>query len=328
MPQAFDLLDPERAPRGVATLLKTPFKSENRLDEESYRRQVRHVIDAGSVLLIPGMVGSETYCLPPEERERCIEISLEESDGRVPVCAAVGGIGIYDVANAAVKAQEMGADMIAVIPPPWIAGERDGAACLAQVARSVELTVMIHSAFGAPASKIFSAETIDRLVREVPNIRYVKVEGPRWVQQATDIKEKSGDRLVRLMSAPNFGEVYRAGCRLLMIAAHIIEPLVALFDALEADDDASAGRIEADIAPYYAVEGYVPGEICNKTVAQWRGIFADALRGTPQLSPSPATLLPPEVLMLARSLEPLMKYFTAYPLEVPADVDEAARDSN
>ena len=250
MPGSFDLLDPQRAPRGVATLLKTPFKSENRLDEESYRRQVRHVIDAGTVLLIPGMVGSETFCLPPEDRERCIEISLEESDGRVPVCAAVGGIGIYDVANAAVKAQEMGADMIAVIPPPWIAGERDGAACLEQVARSVELTVMIHSAFGAPASKIFSAETIDRLVREVPNIRYVKVEGPRWVQQATDIKEKSGDRLVRLMSAPNFGEVYRAGCRLLMIAAHIIEPLVALFDALEADDDASAGRIEADIAPF------------------------------------------------------------------------------
>ena len=103
MSGSFDLLDRQRAPRGVATLLKTPFKAENRLDEESYRRQVRHVIDAGTILLIPGMIGSETYCLPSEDRERCIRISLEESNGRVPVCAAVCGIGVYDVARSAVE---------------------------------------------------------------------------------------------------------------------------------------------------------------------------------------------------------------------------------
>lgn len=323
----FDLLDPQRAPRGVATLLKTPFKAENRLDEESYRRQVRHVIDARTALLIPGMQGSETYCLPPEDRERCIEICLEESGEQVPVCPAVCGIGIYDVANAAVKAQEMGAHMIAIIPPPWITGEADAARCLEQVAGSVELPVMIHSAFGGASSKIFSSETVDGLARRVSNIRYVKVEGPRFVQQAEDIREKSGDRFVRLMSAPNFSEVYRTGCRLLMIAAHIIEPLVALFDALEDGNDPAAEQIEADLAPYYAVEGYVPGEICNKTVAQWRGIFADARRGTPQLSPSPATLLPNEVPMLARSLEPLSKYFAAFPLKLPSDPGVTAQES-
>ena len=59
MSRSSELLDPQRAPRGVATLLKTPFKDENRLDEVSYRLQVRHVIDAGTVLLIPGMQGSE-----------------------------------------------------------------------------------------------------------------------------------------------------------------------------------------------------------------------------------------------------------------------------
>ncbi len=107
MSRSFDLLDRKRARRGVATLLKTPFKPENRLDEESYQRQVRYVIDAGTVLLIPGMIGSETYCLPLADRERCIEVFLEESSGRVPVCAAVCGVGVYDVAKAAARAQEM-----------------------------------------------------------------------------------------------------------------------------------------------------------------------------------------------------------------------------
>lgn len=317
MPKPFDLPDPERAPRGVATLLKTPFEPENRLDEESYRRQVRHVIDAGTVLLIPGMIGSETYCLPPEDRERCIQISLEESNGRVPVCAAVCGVGVYDVARAAARAQEMGADMIAVIPPPWIAREDDAARCLAQVAGSVELPVMIHSSFSGSGQKVFSAGTVDRLVRSIANIHYLKVEGARVVQLAKEFGEKSGDRIVRMMSAPNFGEVYRAGCGLFMIAAHIIEPVVAIFDALEEGDGSAAEQIEADIAPYYAVEGYIRGEICNKTVMQWRGIFTDARRGSPQLSDDPPTLLPGEVPMLARAMEPLGKYFSSYPLDLP-----------
>ena len=212
MSRSFDLLDRHRAPRGVATLLKTPFKSENRLDEASYRRQVRHVIDAGTVLLIPGMIGSETYCLPPEDRERCIQISLEESNGRVPVCAAVCGIGVYDVARSAARAQEMGADMIAVIPPPWIAREDDAAQCLAQVAGSVELPVMIHSSFSGSGQMVFSAGAVDRLVR---------------------------------------------------------------------------------------------------------GIFTDARRGRPQLSDDPPTLLPGEVPMLARALEPLRKYFSTCPPDLP-----------
>ena len=318
MSRSFDLLDPTRAPRGVATLLKTPFKPENRLDEESYRRQVRHVVDSGSVLLIPGMLGSETYCLSPGDRESCIQISLEEANGSVAVCAAVCGFGIYDVAEAAVRAQEMGADMIAVIPPAWITSEPDAVQCLAQVARSVELPVMIHSAFGGSAGKIFSSDSVDRLVRDVSNIRYVKVEGPRIRQQAKEIEEKCGDVVVRMMSAPYFSEVYHAGCGLLMIGAHVIEPLVALFDALEGNDSAAAERIEADLAPYYGVEAYVVGEICNKTVMQWRGIFTDARRGSPQLFDAPTALLPEEVPMLARSLEPLMKYFEKFPLEFPS----------
>ena len=317
MSRSFDLLDRQRAPRGVATLLKTPFKSENRLDEESYRRQVRHVIDAGTVLLIPGMIGSETYCLPPEDRERCIQISLEESNGRVPVCAAVCGIGVYDVARSAARAQEMGADMIAVIPPPWIAREDDAAQCLAQVAGNVELPVMIHSSFSGSGHKVFTAGAVDRLVRGIANIHYLKVEGARVVQLANEFGEKSGDRIVRMMSAPHYGEIYRAGCGLFMIGAHIIEPVVALFDALERGDGSAAEQIEADLAPYYAVEGYIRGEICNKTVMQWRGIFTDARRGRPQLSDDPPTLLPGEVPMLARALEPLGKYFSTCPLDLP-----------
>ena len=317
MSGSFQLLDRRRAPRGVATLLKTPFEPDNRLDEISYRRQVEHVIDAGTVLLIPGMQGSETYCLSPQDRERCIRISLEEASGRVPVCPAVCGIGVYDVADAARKAQDLGADMIAVIPPPWIIKEDDAARCLELVAGAVDVPVMIHSAYGGASANDFSAAAIDRLFRDVPNIRYVKVEGQRFVQQAIDIDEKSGDLVVRMMSAPNYIQVYRAGCRLFMMAAHIIEPIIALFDALEDEDEASAERIEAEIAPYYSVESYVRGEICNKTVMQWRGIFADARRGTPQLFRDPPSLLPGEVPVLAKAMEPLMKYFKHNPVVLP-----------
>ena len=117
MRKAFDLTDRNRQIKGVATLLKTPFDNDGRLDESSYRRQVRHVIDAGTVLLIPGMLGCETYCLSPAEREKCIPISLEEANGRTGLCRS-RRCRLHEVVRGTFKQTDR-ADMVAVIPPPW-----------------------------------------------------------------------------------------------------------------------------------------------------------------------------------------------------------------
>ena len=115
----FDLFDPAQAPKGQATLVKTPFLVDGRLDEDSFARGIKHVVDIGTKLAIVGMVGSETYGLADEERVRSIEIAIDECGDRVPVCAAVAGLSVEDVVTAARRADSMEVDMIAVVPPPW-----------------------------------------------------------------------------------------------------------------------------------------------------------------------------------------------------------------
>ena len=50
----FDLFGPEVAPKGVAVHMKTPFLENGRLDEQSYERTARHVVDIGAALVIAG----------------------------------------------------------------------------------------------------------------------------------------------------------------------------------------------------------------------------------------------------------------------------------
>ena len=313
MRKAFDLTDRNRQIKGVATLLKTPFDNDSRLDESSYRRQVRHVIDAGTVLLIPGMLGCETYCLSPAEREKCIAISLEEANGRIPVCAAVGGVGIHEVVNAAQQADKIGADMVAVIPPPWVARESQAAQCLMTVAESVQLPVMVHTIYGGPSNKVFGVGTLVGMVQSHPNIRYMKIEGPRWVRQIKAMQAEVGDILLGMMAGPNFVMSYRAGCTLFMTAGDVIEPVIAIFEALRSGDEILAEQIESKMLGVICFKSYIGGENTNKAILKRRGIFSNSRLGKPSLFDSPDSLCADEEEQLLKALAPLMQYFKQCP---------------
>ena len=84
-------------------------------------------------------------------------ISIEEAAGKVPVCAAVGGFGAQDVADAASRAEALGANMIAVVPPVYIIEKHDVMQCFKRVANAVRLPMMIHSLFGGSSLQVLDA---------------------------------------------------------------------------------------------------------------------------------------------------------------------------
>ena len=314
MTGTFDMMNQEAELRGVATLLKTPFDADGQLDEESYVRQVRHVIGAGTVLLIPGMQGSETYCLSPDARRTCIEISLRIACQRVPVCAAVGGLSVTEVVEAALAAEEMGAAMVAVIPSPWVGDEDEVIDYIGKVASAVSTPVMFHSIFGLQAAIVFSTNGIAKIIRQWPNACWVKIEGPKWVSQAVAVKAEVGDLLAGMMSGPEFVMCYQAGCSLFMAAADLIEPVVAIFDAFERRQPDQARAVEVLLRNVVSVKGYCGGEIGNKTIMTRRGIFARSRLGRPQMTVGPRSLTAWEE-ELTEALRPLLPFFkTALPV--------------
>ncbi|MAG36701.1 MAG: hypothetical protein CL878_10745 [Dehalococcoidia bacterium] len=313
----FDLFDPETAPRGVATLIKTPMVQQGRVDEASYARATQHVVDIGTCLAITGMPGSEAHSIPDADRVRCLEITLDICKDRVPVCAAVLGASIREVVAAAERAEKMGADLIAVVPPAWMRNEDDIATCIKTVASSIELPIMVHSIAigGVP----LSIERLARLPVETSNVRYLKEEaeyGPRRISQ---LLEQPGDEgYLRIMTSQPLVAAYLAGARLFMAAPDLIEVYMAVFDALEGGDPAEARRIEALMGQVFTFKRYVSGELANKVIQHRRGLFDSPLRASPSVSGGLTTLTPAEEEDLTEALRPLLPYFTKYPPRPPA----------
>lgn len=75
---------------GIVTVLNTPFTSDDKLDRESLRKNIREALQAGvNGFLVPAMA-SEVYKLSAGERLTMVETVLEEVNGKVPVIAGAG----------------------------------------------------------------------------------------------------------------------------------------------------------------------------------------------------------------------------------------------
>lgn len=315
----FDLFDPQLAPKGVATLLKTPLLENDRVDFASYVRQVEHVVDVGTCLAIPGMRGCETWTLSEAERIRCLELTLEICRGRVPVCAAVAALSIPDSITTAQRAEEMGADMIAVVIPPWIRREADIVSCVKAVADSVSVPNLVHSVGGA-GDMVLSTQQLAKLPAESPNIRYLKEEAPLGaVERVSEILSlPGGEGYLGIMVGSPLVLGYLAGARMFMASADVVEPFTAVINAMEAGDIAKARRIDAHIAALQHFRGYIKGQFNNKVIMKRCGIFTSARCASVRSEVGLTELTSDEEDELTELLRPLMPYYTKYLPSPPA----------
>ncbi len=65
----------------------TPFDADGRLDEAALRLQLGRLRAAGVCVYVAGSGSSEAYAFTPDERDRVLEIAVEELKGKVPVRA-------------------------------------------------------------------------------------------------------------------------------------------------------------------------------------------------------------------------------------------------
>ena len=313
----FDLFDPEIAPKGVATLVKTPLLDNGRVDFRSYARQVEYIVDVGTCLAIPGMRGSETFTLSDTERVRCLEITIDVCKGKVPVCASVVGMSVPEAISAAQRAEDMGADMVSVVMPPWVRNEADLMTCVKAVANAVSVPNLVHSVGGA-GDIAMSIAHLAGLPGAMPNILYVKEEASFAVRRVSQLLDHpGGNNFLRIMVGPPLVLGYLAGARLFMASADILEPFMAVFRALETGDIDEARRIDAHIHALHYFRQYIKGQFNNKMIMQRMGLF-DSARCAPVRSEVGLTdLTPAEEDELTFLLEPLMPFYTKYPPKPP-----------
>lgn len=102
--------------RGVYPALVTPFVSQTEaIDEEAFRKLIRHCLPHVDGLVVGGTTGEFNY-LTRQEQRRLVELAVEEAAGR-PVIAGCGASGTAQAVALAEDAEEAGATGILVVTP-------------------------------------------------------------------------------------------------------------------------------------------------------------------------------------------------------------------
>ena len=183
--------------RGVFPIVPTPFTAAGELDLAGQRRVLDCMIDQGVDGLCILANYSEQFLLADREREALLDLCLNHVAGRSPVIATCSHFSTRLAAERAARAAKAGAKMIMLMPPYHGAGLRaDEEGMLehfAAVAEAAHLPIMVQD---APLSGVtLTVPFLARLAREVPLVRYFKIEVPGTAAKLRALLAAGGDAI-------------------------------------------------------------------------------------------------------------------------------------
>ena len=163
---------------GIFPIAPTPFTASGELDLGGQRRVLDCMIDQGVDGICVLANYSEQFLLTDDERAILMDVCLSHVAGRVPVIVTCSHFSTRIAAERARTAAAAGAAMLMLMPPYHGTGLRaDENGILqhfARVAEAAPIPIMVQD---APLSGVnLSVPFLVRLAREVPSVRYFKVE--------------------------------------------------------------------------------------------------------------------------------------------------------
>ncbi len=165
---------------GVFPIAPTPFADSGDLDLDGMRRVLDCMVDQGvdGICILANY--SEQFLLTDAERDALLDLCLAHVAGRVPVIVTCSHFSTRIAAERAKSAAAAGARMLMLMPPyhgaSLRADENGIVEHYARVAEAAAIPIMVQD---APLSGVnLPVALLARLAREVPLVRYFKIEVP------------------------------------------------------------------------------------------------------------------------------------------------------
>jgi 2-keto-3-deoxy-L-arabinonate dehydratase len=165
---------------GVFPIAPTPFRENGDLDLDGQKRVLDCMVDQGvdGICILANY--SEQFLLTDDERATLLDLCLGHVAGRVPVIVTCSHFSTRIAAERGRRAAAAGARMLMLMPPYHGAGLRADETGMiehfARVAEAAQIPIMVQD---APLSGVpLSVPILARLAREVPLVRYFKIEVP------------------------------------------------------------------------------------------------------------------------------------------------------
>jgi len=158
---------------GCGTALVTPFQPDFSLDEAALRKLVQRQIRAGVDFLVPCGTTGENPTLTRREHLRVVEITLEESNGRIPVLSGAGGYNTREVTELARELEALGSSGLLSVTPYYNKPTQEGLyQHYREIARSTRLPIVLYNVPGRCGTNL-EPSTVKRLAA-IENIVGIK----------------------------------------------------------------------------------------------------------------------------------------------------------
>jgi len=182
---------------GAFSVAPTIFTEQGELDLEGQKRCIDFIIGAGADGICILANYSEQFSLSDPEREGLTETILDHVAGRVPVIVTTTHFNPRICAERSRDAQARGAAMVMIMPPYHGATIRCAEQAIhgffSEVSERIAIPIMYQDApmSGTQVSAVFLAQ----MAREIPNLRYFKIEVPQSAAKLRELIALGGDAI-------------------------------------------------------------------------------------------------------------------------------------
>lgn len=178
--------------RGCGTALVTPFSKDGTIDVEALRRLVQFQLREGIDFLVPCGTTGETPTLEKEEYLGVIRVVVEETGGKAPVIAGVGGNNTRHTCEMAKEVSSLNVQGILSVAPYYNKPTQEGLyQHFKAIAESTDLPVILYNVPSRTSSNIEPA-TVARLSK-IPNIIGIKEASGSIIQQMEVVHAAGAD---------------------------------------------------------------------------------------------------------------------------------------
>lgn len=270
--------------RGVLPVFQTPFTSDESIDFDQLHSEIDWIAQQGVHGVVFGMV-SEALRLSDGERRAVIEVAAQAAAAySLPCIASVGAESTKHALARADDAVNAGAVALMATPPLLGSHNDEGLyAYFSALLAHFDVPLVVQDASGY-VGQVLSIELQARLFDEFGARASFKPEAVPLAPTLKALREATGGNAAVFegMGGAALVESHAGGVAGTMPGAEVCWAVVALWNALERGDMASAHLIHTPLANMIALQNDLDSfVVCEKHLLVEQGVFVSQIARTP-----------------------------------------------
>lgn len=260
--------------KGLYTALITPFDASGHLDENGLRQIIRYQIQSGvDGIVLLGTTGEDPTLLP-QEKERVIQIGVEEAKGKITLLVGTGSYSTQQTIENTRRAKRLGADAALVVTPYYNKPTQEGLFLHFQaLSQAVDFPFVVYNISGRTGQNLLTS-TLKR-ISSLPNYIGVK-ESSGNLLQIDEVIQAFKNQPSTVLSGDDtftFPLMALGGHGIISVASNLVpKPIKKMVDACAKGDMITARNLHQQLYPLFNHIFIETNPIPIKTAMNMRGL--------------------------------------------------------